>query len=99
MEWAHAIAPQANIILFEASSTSFTDLLAAVQTAATRSGVSVVSMSWGGAEFSGETSYDSYFTTPTVTRTSPFWHPRAIAVRPAGIRPFRPTSSPSAAPA
>ena len=22
-------------------------------------------MSWGGAEFSGETSYDSYFTTPS----------------------------------
>ena len=29
-----------------------------------RPGVVAVSMSWGGSEFSGETSYDSYFTTP-----------------------------------
>ena len=29
------------------------------------SGVVAVSMSWGGGEFSGETSYDSYFTTPS----------------------------------
>ena len=99
VEWAHAIAPQANIILFEANSASMSDLMAAVQTAAALlSGVSVVSMSWGDSEFSGETAYDSYFTTPAVTRTSPFWHPRAMAVRRASIRPIRPTSSPSAAP-
>ena len=34
VEWAHAIAPQANIILFEATSTSTSDLMTAVQTAA-----------------------------------------------------------------
>jgi subtilase family serine protease len=38
-----------------------------VKTAANLSGVSVVSMSWGGNEFSGETSDDSaYFSTPNV---------------------------------
>src|SRR5579883_565618 len=65
VEWAHAIAPKAGIVLYEAKSASYTDLLAAVKSAASQPGVSVVSMSWGGSEFSGETSYDSYFTTPS----------------------------------
>ena len=65
VEWAHSIAPQANIILFEANSASYFDLLSAVQTAADYAGVSAVSMSWGGGEFSGETSYDSTFLTPS----------------------------------
>ncbi|MGO8691913.1 MAG: PEP-CTERM sorting domain-containing protein [Thermoguttaceae bacterium] len=72
VEWAHAIAPKANIILYEANvitsgGSSFADLgdlLTAVQTAAGHSGVSVVSMSWGTNEFPGETSVDPYFTTP-----------------------------------
>jgi autotransporter-associated beta strand protein len=64
VEWAHSIAPQANIILFEADSDSFSDLFATTRTAAAYSGVSVVSMSWGGGEFDGENAYDSYFTTP-----------------------------------
>jgi subtilase family serine protease len=67
VQWAHAIAPQANIVLFEANSASMSDLMTAVQAAAAHSGVSVVSMGWGTPEFPGETSYDSYFTTPNVT--------------------------------
>ena len=59
VEWAHAMAPGANIMLVETSSTSDTDLLAAVSYAAAHA--NVVSMSWGGSEFSGETSYDSDF--------------------------------------
>ena len=65
VEWAHVIAPQADIVLVEAKSSSFTDLLNAVNYARSLSGVVAVSMSWGGTEFSGEQSYDSYFTTPT----------------------------------
>ena len=65
IEWAHAMAPMANIILFEASSTSDTDLYTAAQTAAKTPGVVDVSMSFSGAEFSGETSDDSYFSTPS----------------------------------
>lgn len=65
VEWAHAIAPAAKILLVEARSASLGDLLAAVDTARKAAGVSVVSMSWGANEFSSETSYDSYFTTPT----------------------------------
>jgi subtilase family serine protease len=64
VEWAHAIAPGAKILLVEAASNSFADLFGAVDYARGQSGVSVVSMSWGGGEFSGETAYDSHFTTP-----------------------------------
>jgi hypothetical protein len=70
VEWAHAIAPMANIILFEANSTSNTDLFTAVATAAATAGVSVVSMSFGEPQlaffYSGtsESSFNSTFTTP-----------------------------------
>ena len=64
VEWAHALAPEANIVLVEASSASFTNLFSAVNYARDRSGVSVVSMSWGTPEFYGESAYDSIFTTP-----------------------------------
>ncbi len=65
VEWAHAIAPGANILLVEANSSGFSDLISAVNYARNQTGVSVVSMSWGAGEFSGETAYDSYFTTPS----------------------------------
>ena len=65
VEWAHAIAPKANILLVEANSSSDSDLFSAIKYAANAPGVAVVSMSWGGSEFSGEASYDSYFTTPS----------------------------------
>jgi hypothetical protein len=65
VEWAHATAPKANILLVEANDNSFTNLLNAVKYAAGVNGVVAVSMSWGGGEFSGESSYDSYFTTPS----------------------------------
>ena len=64
VESAHSIAPQANIILFEANSNSYDDLLAAEKTAASTPGVSTVSNSWGSSEFDGEQSYDSDFVTP-----------------------------------
>jgi hypothetical protein len=72
VEWAHAIAPNANIALVEASSGSNADLLATVRTASSLPGVSVVAMSLNlkdpvsgnFQEFSGETADDPYFTTP-----------------------------------
>ena len=64
VEWAHSIAPAANLLLVEANSSSLSDLLKAVDTAASYPGVAVVSMSWGSSEFSSESSYDSNFTTP-----------------------------------
>jgi subtilase family serine protease len=64
VEWAHAMAPGAKILLVEANSSSYSDLMAAVSYARNQPGVSVVSMSWGSSEWSGESAYDSYFTTP-----------------------------------
>ncbi len=64
VEWAHAIAPGANILVVEANSQSIQDLLAAVNTARSTPGVVAVSMSWGFPETSNEISYDSHFTTP-----------------------------------
>jgi fibronectin-binding autotransporter adhesin len=65
VEWSHAIAPQANIILVEGNSNSFSDLNTAVLYAAAQPGVSVVSMSYGSGEYSSETANDSIYTTPT----------------------------------
>jgi hypothetical protein len=67
VEWAHAIAPGANIVLVEAASASISNLMLAVTTAGTKVGASVVSMSWGGNEFSGETGYDGSFAASGVT--------------------------------
>ena len=66
VEWAHAMAPGAKIVLVQAVNPDdnlFQGVLTAVG-----AGASVVSMSWGGSEFSGEQSYDTmYFSTPGVT--------------------------------
>src|SRR6185436_7654884 len=56
VEWAHAIAPRANILLVEANSNSYNDLMTAVNYAKSVPGVVAVSMSFGGGEFSSETS-------------------------------------------
>jgi subtilase family serine protease len=64
VEWAHAIAPGAHILLVEAKDSSTGSLLGAVDYARHQAGVTTVSMSWGSPEWSGETAYDSYFTTP-----------------------------------
>ncbi len=61
VEWAHAIAPQAKILLVEAASGSATNLLAAIDYARKRSDVVAVSMSWGGGEFPEETTLESHF--------------------------------------
>ena len=74
VEWAHAVAPKAKIVLVEAKSDGLnattgepTDLLNAVKTAANLPGVVAVSMSWGLGEMPQETNWDSFFTKPGVT--------------------------------
>ncbi len=47
VEWAHAMAPAANIILMEGYSSSLDDLMTANLTAATQLGADVISNSWG----------------------------------------------------
>jgi subtilase family serine protease len=70
IEMAHAMAPKAKIYLVEAQSNLDSDLLSAAQCAnslVTAAGGGEVSMSWGGDEYSGETSYDAtYFSTKGV---------------------------------
>ncbi len=69
IEWVHAMAPDATIILVEAASNLFTDLFTAVGVASSLVGPGggEVSMSWGGSEFSDEALSDSaFFTTPGV---------------------------------
>ncbi len=65
VEWAHSIAPQANIILYESNTNNDPDMDQAVATAAANPAVSVVSMSWGEDEFQGEQSEDPFVLTPT----------------------------------
>ena len=64
VQWAHAMAPSAKIVLVEVASNSFADLMKAEDVASqmvAAAGGGEVSNSWGGSEFSGETSYDSHF--------------------------------------
>jgi len=69
IQWAHAIAPQAKIMLVEANSNSFTDLFKAINVAV-QNGATIVSLSWGSNEFANETGYDSNFNLPNVTFTA-----------------------------
>ncbi|HET9089730.1 MAG TPA: hypothetical protein VFN54_05455, partial [Acidimicrobiales bacterium] len=85
IEWAHAVAPYAHILLVEASTASFTNLLTAERYAASHA--NYVSNSWGGSEFSGETSYDSSFAQPGVSYF--------VAAGDSGLPAQYPSSSPN----
>src|SRR5579884_2043364 len=65
VQWAHVMAPAANIVLVEADSPNDPDFDQAAQTAASLPGVSVVSMSFGGRETRSERTEDPVFTTPS----------------------------------
>lgn len=60
VEVAHAICQNCNILLVEANSSSYTNLMAAVDRARLM-GAKIISNSYGSSEFSGETAYDSHF--------------------------------------
>jgi hypothetical protein len=64
LQWAHAMAPDARLILVEALSNSYVDLMRAVDRAAdlvAAAGGGQVSMSWGGEEFPDQTKFDKHF--------------------------------------
>jgi hypothetical protein len=79
VEWAHAVAPGASIVVYNAAyepnnaTASLENLLEAMQQASKLPGVSVVTLSYTVSESSlaasalGERSFDSEFTTPGVT--------------------------------
>jgi subtilase family serine protease len=60
VQWAHATAPLARIVLIEAASASYDNLLGGVRLA-NNMGPGIVSMSFGGSETSGLSSADSVF--------------------------------------
>ncbi len=64
VEWAHAIAPGAALLVVEASSQSLHSMVNAVKAARGTPGVDVISMSWAFPEFAKEAAYNSVFTTP-----------------------------------
>lgn len=64
VQWAHAIAPKANILLVVADNNSIGNLNTAIAYAARQPGVVVVSMSFGGGEFPGQSTSDTVFVTP-----------------------------------
>lgn len=68
VEIAHAICPNCTILLVEASSNSYANLMASVDRARLM-GAKVISNSYGSGEFSGETSFDSYFNHQGVAYT------------------------------
>lgn len=59
VEWAHAIAPKASIILGEAVDNRTDHLASMLASVARRKGVHVISNSYGGEEWAGETAYDA----------------------------------------
>lgn len=66
VQWAHAIAPDAKILLVESVNEYSPNLFAAIQYATSRPDVSVVSMSWGTNEVHTETANDAYFSNPNI---------------------------------
>src|SRR4051794_3541965 len=68
LDMASAICPNCKILLVEASSSSFTNLAAAENRAASL-GATVISNSYGGSEFSGETSSEGAFNHPGIPIT------------------------------
>lgn len=62
VEWAHAIAPNAKILLYEANSSKPVDLLTGVDFGRNQSSTRSISMSWVTDEFSNESSFDTLFT-------------------------------------
>ncbi len=61
VEWAHAMAPAANIVLVEGYSSSLDDLMTANLTAATLLGADVISNSWGYyLEYEGDGAEETY---------------------------------------
>jgi subtilase family serine protease len=90
VEWVHALAPGADLMLVEAPSTRLGDLLNAVHSAAEH-GANVVTMTWGMPEQADFRQYDELFMVPHVAfvaASGDFGHgvnypaasPRVIAV-------------------
>ena len=87
VEWSHALAPAANIVVVEGG----TDLFTAVQTAASLPGVSVVSMSFGVPDSLEQLITDRIFTTPAGHQGVTFFASSGDS----GAPPIYPSDSPN----
>jgi len=65
VQWAHATAPGADILYVVSASTAISDIVQGIDVAGENA--SVVSMSFGAPEFSGETALDHHFNVPGVS--------------------------------
>jgi hypothetical protein len=100
VEYAHTIAPYANIDLIEVTSNAGDYLFGAsvdgepytdgVTYAANLPGVDVVSNSWGGSEFNGETAYDVEFNQPAGHNPVAFTFSTGDSAAPGGYPAFSP---------
>jgi hypothetical protein len=91
VEWAHAMAPMANIVLVEANDDFDTNLYPAITYARGLPGVSTVSMSWGGAETSGDIANNTtLFTTPAGHSGISFFASTGDTGTPAGYPSYSP---------
>ena len=93
VEWAHAVAPAADILLVEAADSSFASMLGtAANWARSQPGVSAVCLSlYTRGDQTGETAYDSILTTPAGHNGVTFVAAAGDAGSPAGY----PTLSPN----
>ncbi|MDB5357482.1 MAG: hypothetical protein JWN24_3935, partial [Phycisphaerales bacterium] len=91
IEWAHAMAPGASIVLVEANTPSDSDLIQhAANWARNAPGVSVVSMSFGRDESASDTSLNSSFSTPAGHAGVTFLASTGDAGAPGGFPAYSP---------
>ena len=69
LDMVSAVCPNCHILLVEANTNLSSDLYVAEDTAA-RLGANAISNSWGGSEYSGQTSDDAHFNHPGVAITA-----------------------------
>jgi subtilase family serine protease len=85
VEWAHAIAPGATILVVEAHSQSRQSLIAAVNAARHTPATVAISMSWGFNETATQAKYNSVFTTPPGHRGITFFAASGDSGQPGGV--------------
>jgi uncharacterized delta-60 repeat protein len=91
IEWTHAMAPGASILLVEANAATNADLITnAVGYARTAPGVVAVSMSFGASETTAELALDSTFTTPAGHTGVTFLASTGDTAVPAGYPSYSP---------
>jgi hypothetical protein len=91
IEWSHAFAPKANILVVEASDAFSNSLLAAVNYARSVPAVSVISMSLGGLENPNDLFDDSTYTTPAGHQGITFLAATGDDGAPGGYPAYAPT--------